>query len=275
MKKIINKLNSFMENINAYNIDEHAAACSYYTILSFIPLTILILTLAQYFGINEEFFIFVFEGIVPTDILNEAVISIVKETFSKSISTITISAIFTLWSAGKGLFALCKGLNVVYEVKTENRYYILFRLRALISTIIFIISIVLTLLLLVFGNSINLFLQEKFYIFNTVINLLIKSKVVISIISLSIILTLVYRFIPKHKCKLKNQIPGAIFAAVACNVVSIFYSIYVEVFTGFSLMYGSLTTIVLAMMWVYACMYSILIGAMINKIIVKNFKEKK
>lgn len=266
MKKIIDKINVFLEEINDKHIDEHAAACSYYTILSFIPLTILILTLAQYFGINEDFFIFILEGIVPTDILNEAVVSIVKETFSKSISTITISAMFTFWSAGKGLFSLCKGLNVIYGVESKNKYYILFRIRALVSTLIFIISIVLTLLLLVFGNSINLFLQERFNIFSRVINLLLKSKILISIISLSIILTLVYKFIPKHNYKLKNQIPGAIFAAVACNVVSIFYSIYIQVFTGFSLMYGSLTTVILAMLWIYACMYSILLGAMINKI---------
>ena len=275
MKKIINKVNSFFEEINSNYIDEHAAACAYYTILSFIPLTILVLTLAQYFGIDEELFIFILEGMVPSDILNEAVISIVKETFSKSISTITISAIFTFWSAGKGLFSLCKGLNVVYEIKGENRNYIWFRIRALISTLIFIISIVLTLLLLVFGNYINIFLQQRFNIFSTLINLLLKSKILISIIALFIVLILVYRFIPKHNYKLKNQVPGAIFAAVACNIVSIFYSIYVQVFTGFSLMYGSLTTVVLAMLWTYACMYSILLGAMINKMIVKNVEHKK
>lgn len=272
MKKIINMVNIFLEDINKNYIDEHAAACSYYTILSFIPLTILVLTLAQYFGINEELFIFILEGMIPSDILNEAVISIVKETFSKSISTITISAIFTFWSAGKGLFSLCKGLNVVYGTKTENKNYIWFRVKALVSTLVFIVSIVFTLLLLVFGNYINIFLQQRFNIFSSIINLLLKSKILISTIVLSIILTLVYRFIPKHNYKLKNQIPGAVLAAIACNVISIFYSIYVEVFTGFSLMYGSLTTVVLAMLWTYACMYSILIGAMINKMISKNKK---
>ena len=74
-----------------------------------------------------------------------------------------------------------------------------------------------------------------------------------------------YRFIPKHKYRLKNQIPGAILAAIACNIISVFYSIYVNIFTGFSFMYGSLTTIVLAMLWIYACMYSVLLGAVINK----------
>ena len=45
--------------------------------------------------------------------------------------------------------------------------------------------------------------------------------------------------------------------------------------TGFSLMYGSLTTIVLAMMWVYGCMYSILLGATINKMISEKCRKKK
>ena len=269
MKKVINRIKFYIKDIDISYISEHAAGCAYYTILAFIPLLLLILTLTKYFGIDEKNFIYILEGIIPGDILNEAVIGIVKEVQSKSVGTITISAIFTLWSAGKGFFALCKGLSAAYEVETENEY-IRFKLRALVSTIIFIIVVLLSLVLLVFGNSINIFLQERFNIFINIIDILLKGKIIISIILLSLILTIVYKFVPKHEYKLKNQIPGAIFAAIACNVVSLFYSIYVQVFTGFSIMYGSLTTIVLAMLWIYACMYSILLGAANNKIIIDN-----
>ena len=267
MKRAINKLKLFMEEINISSISEQAASCAYYTILAFIPLIILILTLTKYFGIDESFFIYVLEGMIPGDILNEAVISIVKEVQSKSVGTITISALVTLGSAGKGFFALCKGLSLAYDVEYENKF-MQFRIRALLSTIIFIIAVVLSLLLLVFGNRINIFLQERFNLFSKLINLILNNKILITII-----LTIMYRFIPKHKYRLKNQMPGAAIAAISCNVISIFYSIYVDVYTGFSLMYGSLTTIVFAMMWVYACMYTILIGAAINKLILdKNWK---
>ena len=269
MKKVINKLKSLMEALNISDISEHAASCAYYTILAFIPLIILILTFTKYLEIAETFFIYVLEGMIPGDILNEAVISIVKEVQSKSIGTITISVLVTLWSAGKGFFALCKGLSSAYDVQYENKF-IQFRLRGLVSTIIFIISVILSLMLLVFGNSINIFLQERFNIFSEVINLILNSKLVISIISLTVIFPIMYRFIPKHKYSFRSQMIGALIAATACNVISIFYSIYVEVFTGFSLMYGSLTTIVLAMMWVYGCMYSILLGAKINNLLLGN-----
>jgi len=196
------------------------------------------------------------------------------EVYSKSVGTITISAIFILWSAGKGFFALCKGLNAAYEIKEENKF-VRFRIRAIISTIIFILAVVFALILLVFGNNINQILQEKFNIFSTIINLLLKIKILISIFILSIVFCIMYKFIPKHKYKFKYHLPGAIFSAIACNVISGFFAIYINIFTGFSIMYGSLTTIALAMIWVYWCMYSILLGATINKLILEEYSNNK
>lgn len=269
MDKLFKKIKTIIKDKELSFLSAHAAACAYYTILAFIPLLLLILTLTKYIGIDNELLISILEGIIPTNILNEAVINIVKEVYSKSIGTITISATVTLWSSGKGFFALCKGLNVAYELE-EKYNYMKFRLKSIIYTIVFIICISISLLLLVFGNQINIILQRKFNILSEIIQLIIKSKVVWSIILLSIVFAILYRFIPKHNYSIKTQIPGAIFAAIACNIISIFYSIYIDLFTGFSLMYGSLTTIVLAMMWVYACMYSILLGAIINKSLLKN-----
>ena len=265
MKKVINRIKFYIKDVDISYIGEHAAGCAYYTILAFIPLILLILTVTKYFGIDEDFFIYIIEGIIPGEILNEAVISIVKEVQSKSVGTITISSVFILWSAGRGFFALCQGLSRVYEVETENKYF-KFKLRALTSTIIFIIAVLLSLVILVFGNNINILLKEKFNIFSNVIDFILNFKTIISILLLTLIIAIVYKFVPKHDYKFKNQLPGAIFAAIACNVVSIFYSIYVNLFTGFSVMYGSLTTVVLAMLWIYACMYSILLGASINKL---------
>lgn len=274
MQKVIKEFKYLIDKINKNNISEHAAGCAYYTILAFIPIIMLILTLTKYIGIDEEFLFKVFNETIPTNLLNDAVMGVIKEVYSKSVGTITISVIFILWSAGKGFFALCKGLSSAYEVDDNNKF-IRYRLRGIICTIIFIISIIIMLLLLVFGNSINQILQEKFNIFSNLINLLLKSKVILSIILLSLIFSIMYRFIPKHKYKLKNQIMGAVVAAIACNVISIFFSIYVNIFTGFSLMYGSLTTIILAMIWVYWSMYSILLGATINKIIAENVEKRR
>ena len=274
MKKIINQLRYLVRKVKEYNIDAHAAGCAYYTILAFIPIIMLTLTVIKYLGLDQKVVFLICEEKMSSNILNDAIINIVREVYSKSLGTITISVIFILWSAGKGFIGLCKGLSSTYEVEETNKF-VRFRIRAIICTIIFILSVILTLLLLVFGNSINQILQERFNIFSNLINLLLKSKVILSVTILSIIFSIMYRFIPKHKYKFKNQIIGAIIASIACNIISIFYSVYVQIFTGFSLMYGSLTTIVLAMMWVYGCMYSILFGGVINKLMAEYVEKRK
>ena len=76
---------------------------------------------------------------------------------------------------------------------------------------------------------------------------------------------LLYRFVPGKKgLTLLKQIPGAVFASVGWIAVSYFFSIYVDIFKNFSVIYGSLATIILIMMWLYAIIYIILLGAEIN-----------
>lgn len=264
MKNIIKRILNCIEEINKKHIDQYTSQCAYFTILSFIPVMMLILTLTKYVGIEQDTLFFILNQLLPSNFLNDAVLGIVKEVYSKSIGTITISAIFILWSAGKGFLALCKGLDAVYEVP-ENKKFMYFRVKATICTILFIVFIIGTLLLIVFGNSINGILQERFHVVSDLFNNILRLRHVVLILLLTIVFTIAYQFIPKHGYKIRNQILGAVLAAIACDVISMFYSVYVDVFTGFSVMYGSLTTIVLAMMWIYACMYCILLGAMINK----------
>ena len=76
----------------------------------------------------------------------------------------------------------------------------------------------------------------------------------------------------RKNLKLKNQIIGTIFSSIALNIVSYVFSIYLDLFKGFSITYGSLTTLILIMMWIYTCFYIIFLGAEINKS--TNSKEK-
>ena len=79
---------------------------------------------------------------------------IILEVYSKSLAVVPLTAIITLWTAGKGLQGLTNGLNSVYQVY-ETRNYFAARIRSALYTLIFIVLIVATLILLVFGNSIQ------------------------------------------------------------------------------------------------------------------------
>jgi len=272
VKKIYKKIEKLFANMSKDHVSEYAAQCSYYTILSFIPFIILLITLIQYINVNQQTLFDVISKIIPSS-MNEFVLGIVREVYSKSIGTISVSLVFTLWAAGKGLFALTKGLHSVYKIDEKEENSVLYlRFMALIETIVFIVLIVVGLILLVFGNSLISIVKEHFGGFQ---NYTILSSIVTEIafiFATFIIFLLLYKFTPKHKPTFKSQIPGAIFGAVALNVISFVFSKYLDIFKGFSITYGSLTTLMLIMMWTYSCFYAVFLGVEINKMLIDNKK---
>mgnify|MGYP003367598151 CR=1 FL=1 len=134
-----------------------------------------------------------------------------------------------------------------------------------------IIVMVQIIVLLVFGNSFIEILQSKFIFLDS---FFWKALAELGYIVFTFFMYIaIYKFIPKHKVKILSQIPGAFIGSIGLNIVSFIFARYLNIFKGFSLMYGSLTTIMLIMMWTYTCMYTLFLGAKINKII-DIFKNK-
>ena len=254
-------------------ISEYAAQCSFFIILSFIPFVILLLTLIQYLGLNKETLFTIISSIIPNSI-NTTVLDIIQEIHSKSISTIPISIVFIIWSSGRGFFALCKGLNSIYQVQKKYNYFSL-KARSIVCTIGFILIIILTLIILVFGSNINIYINNSSPNSAKVTNVLLYlGKAIVFILSF-IIFMLIYRFVPKHKMKFRYQAPGAIFSAVGWYTISKIFSLYIVRSSGYSIIYGRLKTIMLLFVWIYLCIYILLLGAIINKEIERGKKDAR
>ena len=260
------KIQELSENMKKDHISESSAQCSYYTILSFIPFVILLITLIQYTGIEPKALFDLISKVIPSS-MSEMVLGIVQEVYSKSIGTISISIIFTIISAGKGFYALTSGLQTVYQTKSKKiTSYIFLRLKVLVETILFILLIVIGLTVLVFGNGFIDVIKKHFGIFenyNFISSIIAQCGIIL--ITFFIFLML-YKYMPKHKVSFKSQAYGAIFGAITLNIISFIFSRYLTIFKGFSITYGSLTTLMLIMMWTYSCFYIVFLGAELNKI---------
>lgn len=274
VRKWYKEIAKLLYNIKVDRISECSAECAYYTILSFIPFIILLITLIQYTNIQPQTLFEAISKVIPSG-MNEFVLSIVQEVYSKSLGTVSISIIFTVWAAGKGLFALTKGLQVVYKTNDKKQpSYIYLRLRVILETVLFIVLIVVGLTMLVFGDTLKNIIQRYFgglENFNTISSVLAE---LLFIFATFLVFLLLYRFMPKHKITFKSQIWGAIFGAIALNMVSFVFSKYLYIFKGFSWTYGSLTTLMLIMMWTYSCFYTVFLGAEFNKWVAVVFKNR-
>lgn len=265
LKEKYQKFQELSENMKRDHISESAAQCSYYTILSFIPFVILLITLIQYTGIAPQALFDAISKLIPSS-MSEMVLGIVQEVYSKSLGTISISIIFTLWSAGKGFYALTTGLQTVFQTKSRKiTSYIYLRIKVLLETILFIVMIVMGLTILVFGNGFIDILKENFGAlenYNLISSIIAQVGVILVTF---VVFLLLYKLMPKHKVSIKSQVYGALFGAIALNIISFVFSRYLTIFKGFSITYGSLTTLMLVMMWTYSCFYTVFLGAELNK----------
>ena len=272
--KIYKKIQKIGEAIAGNHVGAYAAQTAYFFMICMIPIILLLLTLVQYTPVTKADVMTAVIQVFPSSV-DSMMTSIVNQVYNQSMGIIPVTVLVALWSAGKGVLAMSTGLNCVYQCR-ETRNYVLLRLRATLYTVMFILVIILLLVLSVFGNSLNLFIGEHVPILAKAADQLIQARVFIAPVTLILFCLLTYEFLPNRGDRWMKHFPGAVFAAIGWMVVSWVFSVYVDIFEGFSSMYGSLTTIVLIMLWLYFCMYSILIGGVINVMFYdKIFKNTK
>ena len=269
-----------MDVVSSHHTGAYAAQAAYFFVLSMIPIILLLLTMVQFTSLTKDYIMNAVLQAFPTTV--EGLIeSIVDQVYSQSGTIIPITVLVALWSAGRGVLSITNGLNCVYESR-ETRNYIYLRIRASLYTVIFLVAIILSLVLSVFGNRIAVMLNQHFPVLLRMIDVLIRGRTLITLGILTLFWDTVYKYLPNRKnigkTTMKKQLPGAIFTACAWQVISFIFSIYLDIFTGFTTMYGSLTMIILIMLWLYMCMYVILLGGEVNALLqraIKMFAHEK
>jgi len=263
IKKGFRKVWGFIKKCRRDNISAFAAQSAFFIILSIIPFLMLFISLVQYTPITQSMIMKLVDDTMP-DYISPFLISIIHEIYNRSIGLISVSAVVAIWASAKGIQYLANGLNAVYDIE-ETRGYFRLRFRAILYTLILVVAIVLALLFLVFGNMLQKILMEYIPIVGAITGVIIRLRSPIMIAVFILFFALLYKMLPNRKTSIKKQLPGSVLCAILWWGVSFGFSIYVNYFNGFS-MYGSLTTIVLLMLWLYFCMYILLVCGEVNQV---------
>lgn len=245
------------------HVGAYAAQSAYFIMLSFLPLMIMLLSMIQYTHIGKADIYELIQEIVPVG-FQSWILGIVDEMYSHTMAAVSLSAIVTAWSAGKSFMALNRGMNAICKVE-RNPNYILMRLRGAVYALFFVALLLVSLLLIVFGHSIHLLAEKHFPLLAIFTRILLSFRLVIMLALFILFFALLYKILPNRKAGFFEQLPGAVFASIGWYLFSFGFSMYIEWRNGRFDMYGSLTTLVLFMFWLYFVMYIVLIGMEINQ----------
>lgn len=252
----------FMRKIKQDNIGAYAAQAALFFIMSLIPFLLVLLSLVRFTPMTEEMVLSAVELVSPGQRVSSNISAIVDEVYHNSGGILLVSLVFSVYSAAKTIQSLRYGLNIVYEIE-ETRNWFLLRLRAMVETFALIMAILLLIVLLMFGKKIQGMLVEYAPIVAVVTDLILRMRLLILFFVLILIFGSIYKALPNRKATFRSQLVGAVGCTAAWYVFTFGVSIYVNYFNGFSF-YGSLTTIVLMMFWLYFAMYIFLICAEVN-----------
>lgn len=139
----------FYEKLNNDAIDSYAAQVSFWILISFIPFLMLILALCRSFGLKTPRFSW--HSFKCSRRPVEEVVSYLFQEVHAPQTLISMTAITCVWSASTAMVALIKGLYSVFDV-SKNHNYIFMRILAILYTVVFVMTLLVSMGLMVFGD---------------------------------------------------------------------------------------------------------------------------
>ncbi len=267
----IGKLMHSVKAISELNIPVYAANAGYFIILAIFPLLILLMSLLRHTGLEVEVLLEILDRVIPRALMDKAE-GLIHSIYVNSNGTVVgLSAVTALWSASRGVHGLRVGLNAIYGVE-ENRGYLFSRGISVIYTFAVLVVLLLTLTLHVFGNLLLQWLRIMESPMMTFLAGIVDFRFFLLLGIQTLIFTLMYVAVPSRRNRFLDSVPGALLASIGWLVFSDVFSIYVENFSNYANVYGSVYAVALSMLWLYCCLSIVFYGGALNRYL---FREKK
>lgn len=264
--KLISFAKIFYERFLEDRVFDLSAQCAYYFLLSLFPFLIFSVTLLGFLPFTSaDVLEFMAEHVPgnPSPIIEENIAMIMDV---KRKGTLSLSLLFSLWTASRGMDALVYALNRAYRIK-EERSFIRGTVLSVLLTLGMIIVFMSAMILTVFGEKLEQMIHLFLHIEEGNIVVSNAFRWMINLLILSLTFTLLY-YIAPYKCiTCKDVIPGAVLAAVGWQVSSLGFSFYINHIASFSATYGSLGGVIILMTWFYLTAMIIMIGGIINAVL--------
>lgn len=263
---ILRLIRAFIKKINNDGISALSAHAAFFVLISFFPFVMFLLTLLSYFPNFSETLPSVNLSFLPSAVSSMIVQAFTELSDRANGTILSVTVVLAIWSASRGILSIMRGLNSIHNIR-ETRNYIVTRIMATGYTIVFAVLLLVMILIFVFGNQLTLWLVERFPTLGDFALLIISFRTAVGISVLILFFLLIFISLPNRKTSFWCELPGAVLTATGWVGFSFLFSFYVNNFSNYTAIYGSLTAIVLCMLWLYACMYILFIGAEINSIL--------
>ena len=204
---IVGKIYGYWRQIRKMQIGLHAANAGYFIALSLFPTLVLTLGLLRYAGMDAVDLLSLLSGFIPVALIPAAEKLIISMYAYTSTTVVSLSALGVLWSASRGIYGLLIGLNTIYGVR-EDRGYLYTRSISVLYTFLFLVVLLLTLILNVFGETILEHLPPAKGAFWELLDSIVDFRFVVLLLLQTGLFTAMFMGLPNRTNKFSTAFPG-------------------------------------------------------------------
>lgn len=248
---------------------------AFFLVLSLIPLVALIGTLASLLAIPTNTIREVLVGVIPDEVA-EIIATIISGRGIEVNFNMIVFMVIAFILASNGTHSMIITSNEIYKIKPNG--IIKRRAKAILLAFILVMLFFFLLLIPIWGDIIieiignavsNKVPMEFIYrLFK-----LVQYPIIIIILYYGI--KVLYTIAPDEKIESITTTKGAIFTTLGWILASEIYSFYIETFSNYDLFYGSISNVIILLLWVYILSYIFVIGMILNAGNYKETEERK
>lgn len=214
-----------------------------------------------------------------SSVLPDQALEIIEKQLEAIVSTsgsalgwsMALGILLSLWSANKGTKSLFTGVDIAYGT-SDSRGFFRQNALTLLFTLAAVVLVIISMAVIVVFPAIVGYLNLPSGL-ETLIGYgrwLILAAIVVSF------LAAIYKYAPAKKASnFRWVLPGALLATLLWLIASWGFSFYVKNFGSYGEVYGSISAVVVLLLWLFLTSFIILIGAELNSEIEKHARHPR
>lgn len=250
-------------------VSRSAAELAYFLILSFFPAVICLNAIIGTLHIDMSQLLHEAEGVVPA-----GAIAVIQEyvnyiTINQSRALLVAGVITMLMSASAAMRALMNAMDEIYDRKTYAGIWQI--VASVVFAVLFLVVIYLSMVVVLTGNWFFHLLERFLRQFPRLQGIRLPwewqwIRFLVLFCLVFAFMLLIYRATAPRGKPRAPVFTGALLASAALVLFSVIFSYFIGLSSRYSLVYGSLTSVIILLVWLYLCGTIVILGNCFNRV---------
>ena len=257
------------KRFQADQMTDHAAALTYYSLLSLFPALLFGVASLGYFGgqtLIDDAADYLLQAGAPDETVN-AVTQALDSAQSQrgtAFTALIIALATSLWGASGAFGAVGRALNIVWRVE-EGRNFVHKKAHDVGWTLVLLVLVLITFVLIFVGGDVAQDLLETIGLGSVVADVWLIARWPMALVFAMLVYAIVYYAAPNVEVpRFQLLTPGAVIGVVAWIIASAGFFFYVSNFSSYSATYGAFAGAVILLVWLWLTNVVLLLGAELN-----------